>query len=466
MSLTEQTARLTQFRQSLYGVFNNYADVLMNLIDALSSNTTARSVVELSLNPAFERGYSALFKGIANYSKTTNNSRIGQTPPAQEPSNQPKEASESKEVASADLPAAPSSPAPDLALDSKEAASADLSATPSSPAPDLALDSKQAASADLSATPSSPAPDLALDSKQVASADLLAARSSPGPDLALDCKQAASADLSAAPSSPAPDLALDCKPVPSAPVGVLDTQENSASSSESKALIAQAAQKARRDLENKIQSLVVPYLPSPQKRPFHLFALDVTSQARQFSPTLEDRGFVYQPNAIKGNKPVTIGHQYSVVAYLPEKEGPSCPPWVVPLSTRRVATLQDKELVGFEQLQGLISNESFDFHHQLSVQVGDTAYSKREFLYESAQNDNLVTVARVRSDRTFYRQYQAPENEKTKAGHPTTQKSTFFVKRARQLAQARSTGGNIFCQPSRQTIHYQNFSLGKYANEG
>lgn len=66
MSHTSQAARFTEFRQSLYNTFKNYADVLMNTIDALSSNTTARSVVELSLNPAFERGYSSLFKGIVN----------------------------------------------------------------------------------------------------------------------------------------------------------------------------------------------------------------------------------------------------------------------------------------------------------------------------------------------------------------------------------------------------------------
>ncbi len=37
----------------------------MDLVDALSSNTTAQSVVELSLNPAFRRGYSALYKAVA-----------------------------------------------------------------------------------------------------------------------------------------------------------------------------------------------------------------------------------------------------------------------------------------------------------------------------------------------------------------------------------------------------------------
>ena len=39
MNLKKQTAKLTQFRQSIYGIFDNYADVLMNLIDALAANS-------------------------------------------------------------------------------------------------------------------------------------------------------------------------------------------------------------------------------------------------------------------------------------------------------------------------------------------------------------------------------------------------------------------------------------------
>jgi hypothetical protein len=38
--------------------------MLMDLVDALSSNTTARSVVELSLNPHFRRHYTALNKAV------------------------------------------------------------------------------------------------------------------------------------------------------------------------------------------------------------------------------------------------------------------------------------------------------------------------------------------------------------------------------------------------------------------
>ncbi len=67
--MNQRIEQVNQFRQSLYDVFTTSADVLMNMIDALCSNTTAQSVVELSLSPAFERGYSALFKGIANFHK-------------------------------------------------------------------------------------------------------------------------------------------------------------------------------------------------------------------------------------------------------------------------------------------------------------------------------------------------------------------------------------------------------------
>ena len=153
------------------------------------------------------------------------------------------------------------------------------------------------------------------------------------------------------------------------------------------------ARQARTLLEHKLLSAIVPYLPSPQKPAFWLFGVDVTSQPRQFARTLEDRGFVYHPNAIKGNKPVTIGHEYSLLAYFPEKKEAATSPWIVPLSTRRVATEQDKELVGIEQLELLMNDKDFPFQNQLSALVGDTSYSKRAFLAAG-------------SNRTFYQKYK------------------------------------------------------------
>lgn len=60
--------QFSQFRTQLYHEhFNKRADTLLDLVDALSSNSQARSVVELSLSPCFRRDYTSLFKAIADY---------------------------------------------------------------------------------------------------------------------------------------------------------------------------------------------------------------------------------------------------------------------------------------------------------------------------------------------------------------------------------------------------------------
>ena len=79
-------------------------------------------------------------------------------------------------------------------------------------------------------------------------------------------------------------------------------------------------------------------IASLEARKFYLMGTDVTSNPRPFAETLADRGFVYQPNTIKGNKPIAIGHQYSLVALLPERERAQTAPWVVPLKLDRVAS--------------------------------------------------------------------------------------------------------------------------------
>ena len=83
--------------------------------------------------------------------------------------------------------------------------------------------------------------------------------------------------------------------------------------------------------------------------------MDVTPQPRLFAPTLTDRGIVYQPALVKGNKPVTVGHQYSTVALLPEAEASLSPSWLLPLTSQRVATSDDKELVGAAQMEALLT---------------------------------------------------------------------------------------------------------------
>ena len=166
---------------------------------------------------------------------------------------------------------------------------------------------------------------------------------------------------------------------------------------------------------------LAPYLPRPQGWPFWLLIVDVTPAPRPYAHTLEDRGMVYQPEVVKGKLPVTIGHQYSTVSLGLEAEEGISSSWVLPLLTERVSTAQDKEMVGADQIKALLRDEKLPFGRDLTVEVGDSSYSKPAYLYSHCQFPNLVTTARARATRVFYRQYEPTEEEKANpgAGHPT-----------------------------------------------
>ena len=168
-----------------------------------------------------------------------------------------------------------------------------------------------------------------------------------------------------------------------------------------------------------IARLVAPHLPRPQQRPYWLLATDVTSQPRPFAPTLPDRSVVYQANPIRGNKPITIGHQYSSLVFLPEAEAGVASSWVVPLAVRRVSSTEDKELVGSAQLNALLEDPTLPFAEHFCVDVGDTSYSKPACLHSKRQHAQLVSIARLRSTRVLYRPYEAdPTETSSSAGRP------------------------------------------------
>jgi hypothetical protein len=62
-----------------YDCFDGRQDTVMDLLDALASNTSARSTVELSLNPLFRRDYSALYQAIAEALATNPTEEVGST---------------------------------------------------------------------------------------------------------------------------------------------------------------------------------------------------------------------------------------------------------------------------------------------------------------------------------------------------------------------------------------------------
>jgi len=166
--------------------------------------------------------------------------------------------------------------------------------------------------------------------------------------------------------------------------------------------------------------------PEPKERPFWVFSVDTTPNPRPYAKTLADRSYVHTPTPLKSNKPVTVGHTYSTVAILPEKEEGDGP-WVIPASARRVKSQEDAELVGAEQLDELLTDPTTPWYGELIVQVGDTSYSKLRFLWELLQHPNRVGVKRVRNNRVFYWPYQPDPEEKKGRGRPRVYGERFVL---------------------------------------
>jgi hypothetical protein len=167
-----------------------------------------------------------------------------------------------------------------------------------------------------------------------------------------------------------------------------------------------------------LPQLLRPYLPQPRQWPFWLLLVDVTAQPRPYGQTVADRSMVYQPTVVKGNKPVTVGHQYSSVVLGLEPEERVSSSWVLPLMTERVASDQDKEMVGSSQIDALLDDPQLPFAQELCVEAVDSSYSKPAYLHSHRRHPNLVTIARLKGSRTLYHQFQ-PELEAGKAtGHP------------------------------------------------
>jgi hypothetical protein len=136
-------------------------------------------------------------------------------------------------------------------------------------------------------------------------------------------------------------------------------------------------------------------IPTAKSRSFNLFGIDATPYPRPYSATLPDKTFIHSPNPIKGNKPISIGHTYSVICALPERTETGNVPWSIPLSCERVVSTNTATKTGNEQLKKLWQNSEFS-EDKLSVLVADCDYSQRGFIGEQVQQQNLVTGLNIR----------------------------------------------------------------------
>ncbi len=164
----------------------------------------------------------------------------------------------------------------------------------------------------------------------------------------------------------------------------------------------------------------------PTSKHFNLFGIDTTPYPRPFAHTLADKTFIHYPNPIKGNKPINIGHSYSVVCALPEPIATDNVPWAIPLSGERVPSEDKGVSLGNQQLEKIWKTSSSS--DKLSVLVADSHYSQRNFIGKQVEHKDVVIITRVRSDRVFYRQFIPDQNQVKTSGHPRWYGDKFDLK--------------------------------------
>jgi hypothetical protein len=121
--------------------------------------------------------------------------------------------------------------------------------------------------------------------------------------------------------------------------------------------------------------LYVAQLPRGQRL---LFAGDHTAWPRLSAPTLKDRKIVHAPTKIFGNRPISIGYDFSTLAWVPEAQGS----WAIPLLFERISSAQTPHARGAEQLRRVAKLAQ---DHEIRIlSLWDSEYGCADFVQATA----------------------------------------------------------------------------------
>lgn len=177
---------------------------------------------------------------------------------------------------------------------------------------------------------------------------------------------------------------------------------------------------SRKDVEELLLSLKSNYLPEKFDNKFYLLNTDGTPIVRPHSPTLSDRGYVHVPNErVKGNRPVDVGHEYSVVGVNARRPlyGAVEPAWNLPLSTRRVPTDVNRGTFTGQQVMDLLNSEHLSLGKELVVNTLDRQYATPEYVTGTHESDNLINIIRLKNNRNVWCQLTAEQVKERRQGN-------------------------------------------------
>jgi len=127
-----------------------------------------------------------------------------------------------------------------------------------------------------------------------------------------------------------------------------------------------------------------------------LLQSDGTPCPKAHSPTLPERGYIYQPNAMAGQRPVDIGYDLSYLNLSEPASG-----WSLPLSIQRVGTDQTATECLLTQLESVLATPSLA-GESLIVNTLDSKYGTAAYLAPSYAHASLVSVVRLRQGQKIY----------------------------------------------------------------
>lgn len=166
------------------------------------------------------------------------------------------------------------------------------------------------------------------------------------------------------------------------------------------------------EAKKKIQNILCQHIKLDDEPKYHLFAVDVTPNPRPYSKKINDRGFIKANEVVNGGKPVTIGHNYSCVAYLTQE-----PSWALPIAIDRVPTDKKDTVFGIKQWCDAIKEKNNNFTGKASVAVFDAAYSNAYAIsaFNDEQPGDATFIARLSGNRVLQRAFSGKQ---AKSGHP------------------------------------------------
>ncbi len=139
---------------------------------------------------------------------------------------------------------------------------------------------------------------------------------------------------------------------------------------------------------HKLMKLYLKEIPTTQ-RP--IIAGDHTPWARTEAPTLKDRTYEHGAKVISG-KPITLGHGYSTLAWIPEEKGS----WALPLRHERITSFESPISKGAFQLRQVCQHIP-----ERPISLWDSEYGCAKFVKLTA-DINADKIMRLRPNRCLF----------------------------------------------------------------